>query len=137
LLTHTRCASQQAGEDSDDDGGNGACGGGARARGEGATGDSWSCLPEGLRVSTGGLGVTGVIVGGLDAAGQAVFDAARALSGGAARSGEDAAAAASAAAAVLSSALAAAAPAAAQARDVPRISRTRRGRTTNRWLCPV
>ena len=80
------------------------CGGSARARGEGATTD-WSCLPEGLRVTTGGLGVTGVFAGGLDAAGQAVFDAARALSGGAARSGEDAVAAASAAAAALSSAL--------------------------------
>lgn len=94
------------------------CGGSERPRSEGAPGD-WSCLPESLRVSTGALGVTGVFAGGLDAAGQAVFDAARALSGGAARSGDDAVAAASAAAAALSSALLPATPQASGAARAP------------------
>jgi hypothetical protein len=77
--------------------------------------DAWSCLPEGLRVSSTLLsnatsGSSASLLESLDVAHQAVLDAARVLSGGAARTGEEAVAAATAGVAALTAAAAAAVP---------------------------
>jgi hypothetical protein len=74
--------------------------------------DAWSCLPEGLRVSSTLLSnaTSGSSAALLESAHQAVLDAARVLSGGAARTGEEAVAAATAGVAALTAAAVAAVP---------------------------
>ncbi len=110
----------------------------AACSGEAVSAD-WTCLPEGLRVSSSLLSQASAGAGGttlleqLDSAHQAVLDAARVLSGGAARTGEEAVAAAAAAGAALSAAAAEAAAKAAaltitgvtQARSAPRMRHPR------------